>query len=105
MPVQVDIYTQCFFSAPLPFLSHLVIYCRNFILFHIINVSFQGGVGITRSLDELAAKYLRYDYTEPPRLVSFKVLWLSFGTRTLKLLFASIVQFPETSTALLIVLA
>lgn len=29
----------------------------------------QGGVGITRSLDELAAKYLRYDYTEPPRLV------------------------------------
>ncbi|KAH6811820.1 Pseudouridine synthase family protein [Perilla frutescens var. frutescens] len=29
----------------------------------------QGGVGIKRSLDELAAKYLRYDYTEPPRLV------------------------------------
>ncbi|KAI3448137.1 hypothetical protein Pfo_004802 [Paulownia fortunei] len=29
----------------------------------------QGGLGITRSLDELAAKYLRYDYTESPRLV------------------------------------
>ncbi|XP_057782951.1 RNA pseudouridine synthase 4, mitochondrial [Salvia miltiorrhiza] len=29
----------------------------------------QGGVGIRRSLDELAAKYLRYDYMEPPRLV------------------------------------
>lgn len=29
----------------------------------------QGGVGIKRSLDELAAKYLRYDYKEPPRLV------------------------------------
>lgn len=29
----------------------------------------QGGVGIKRSLDELAAKYLLYDYTESPRLV------------------------------------
>ncbi|XP_041991413.1 RNA pseudouridine synthase 4, mitochondrial-like [Salvia splendens] len=29
----------------------------------------QGGVGIRRSLDELAAKYLRYDCMEPPRLV------------------------------------
>ncbi|KAG8364229.1 hypothetical protein BUALT_Bualt19G0106500 [Buddleja alternifolia] len=29
----------------------------------------QGGLGIKRSLDELAAKYLRYDYTESPRLV------------------------------------
>ncbi|PIN22421.1 23S rRNA pseudouridine(955/2504/2580) synthase [Handroanthus impetiginosus] len=29
----------------------------------------QGGLGIRRSLDELAAKYLRHDYTESPRLV------------------------------------
>ncbi|KAL0387045.1 UNVERIFIED_CONTAM: RNA pseudouridine synthase 4, mitochondrial [Sesamum radiatum] len=29
----------------------------------------QGGIGIKRSLDELAAKYLKYDYTESPRLV------------------------------------
>ncbi|RAL38819.1 hypothetical protein DM860_015180 [Cuscuta australis] len=29
----------------------------------------QGGVGIKRSLDELAAKYMRYGYPEPPRLV------------------------------------
>ncbi|KAL8540398.1 hypothetical protein ACS0TY_001852 [Phlomoides rotata] len=29
----------------------------------------QGGIGIKRSLDELAAKYLRYDYKESPRLV------------------------------------
>ncbi|KAL2472681.1 RNA pseudouridine synthase 4 [Forsythia ovata] len=29
----------------------------------------QGGIGIKRSLDELAAKYLRYNYTESPRLV------------------------------------
>lgn len=29
----------------------------------------QGGLGIKRSLDELAAKYLRYDHTESPRLV------------------------------------
>lgn len=34
---------------------------------------FQGGVGIRRSLDELAAKYLRYDLKEPPRLVSTKL--------------------------------
>ncbi|XP_047975856.1 RNA pseudouridine synthase 4, mitochondrial isoform X2 [Salvia hispanica] len=30
---------------------------------------YKGGVGIRRSLDELAAKYLRYDCMEPPRLV------------------------------------
>lgn len=29
----------------------------------------QGGVGIKRSLDELAAKYMRYGYPEPPRLL------------------------------------
>ncbi|GER44844.1 pseudouridine synthase family protein [Striga asiatica] len=29
----------------------------------------QGGLGIKRSLDELAAKYLKYDHSEPPRLV------------------------------------
>ncbi|KAK9287165.1 hypothetical protein L1049_015576 [Liquidambar formosana] len=29
----------------------------------------QGGVGIKRSLDELAATCLRYDFSEPPRLV------------------------------------
>ncbi|XP_052193698.1 RNA pseudouridine synthase 4, mitochondrial isoform X3 [Diospyros lotus] len=29
----------------------------------------QGGIGIRKSLDELAATYLRYDYPEPPRLV------------------------------------
>ncbi|RVW61404.1 RNA pseudouridine synthase 4, mitochondrial [Vitis vinifera] len=29
----------------------------------------QGGIGIKRSLDELAATYLRYDCSEPPRLV------------------------------------
>ncbi|KAL6514602.1 hypothetical protein OROGR_020181 [Orobanche gracilis] len=29
----------------------------------------QGGLGIKRSLDELAAKYLRYDSLDPPRLV------------------------------------
>lgn len=29
----------------------------------------QGGIGIKRSLDELAAKYLKYDYAESPRLV------------------------------------
>ncbi|XP_058217061.1 RNA pseudouridine synthase 4, mitochondrial [Rhododendron vialii] len=29
----------------------------------------QGGAGIRNSLDEVAASYLRYDYTEPPRLV------------------------------------
>ncbi|GFP92161.1 rna pseudouridine synthase 4 mitochondrial [Phtheirospermum japonicum] len=29
----------------------------------------QGGLGIKTSLDELAAKYLRYDYSESPRLV------------------------------------
>ncbi|XP_010271255.1 PREDICTED: RNA pseudouridine synthase 4, mitochondrial-like isoform X2 [Nelumbo nucifera] len=29
----------------------------------------QGGIGIKKSLDELAATYLRYDYSEPPRLV------------------------------------
>ncbi|CAH9100317.1 unnamed protein product, partial [Cuscuta europaea] len=29
----------------------------------------QGGVGIRRSLDELAARYMRYGYPEPPRLV------------------------------------
>ncbi|KAK6143560.1 hypothetical protein DH2020_023908 [Rehmannia glutinosa] len=29
----------------------------------------QGGLGIKSSLDELAAKYLRYDYSESPRLV------------------------------------
>lgn len=33
----------------------------------------QGGIGIKRSLDELAAAYLAYDYSEPPRLVSFPV--------------------------------
>ncbi|KAJ0077401.1 hypothetical protein Patl1_35420 [Pistacia atlantica] len=33
----------------------------------------QGGIGIKRSLDELAAAYLTYDYSEPPRLVSFPV--------------------------------
>ncbi|XP_059647831.1 RNA pseudouridine synthase 4, mitochondrial [Cornus florida] len=29
----------------------------------------QGGIGIKRSLDELAANFLRYDCSEPPRLV------------------------------------
>ncbi|XP_047250997.1 RNA pseudouridine synthase 4, mitochondrial isoform X2 [Capsicum annuum] len=29
----------------------------------------QGGIGIKRSLDELAAKYLRHEYSEAPRLV------------------------------------
>lgn len=29
----------------------------------------QGGLGIKKSLDELAATYLRYDFKEPPRLV------------------------------------
>ncbi|KAL9141474.1 hypothetical protein ABFS82_14G106300 [Erythranthe guttata] len=29
----------------------------------------QGGIGIKRSLDELAAKYLKFDFTESPRLV------------------------------------
>ncbi|CAN4107757.1 unnamed protein product [Withania somnifera] len=29
----------------------------------------QGGIGIKRSLDELAAKYMRYEYSEAPRLV------------------------------------
>lgn len=29
----------------------------------------QGGIGVKRSLDELAASCLRYDYLEPPRLV------------------------------------
>ncbi|KAL9244944.1 hypothetical protein vseg_018658 [Gypsophila vaccaria] len=29
----------------------------------------QGGLGIKRSVDELAAAYLRYDYEDPPRLV------------------------------------
>ncbi|KAF8404948.1 hypothetical protein HHK36_009843 [Tetracentron sinense] len=29
----------------------------------------QGGIGINRSLDDLAATYLRYDHSEPPRLV------------------------------------
>lgn len=42
----------------------------NGLYFALQEVSFQGGVGIKRSLDELAAKYLRYDYMEPPRLVS-----------------------------------
>ncbi|KAL3638529.1 hypothetical protein CASFOL_017900 [Castilleja foliolosa] len=32
-------------------------------------VPVQGGLGIKRSMDELAAKYLRYDYSESPRLV------------------------------------
>lgn len=31
----------------------------------------QGGIGVKRSLDELAASCLRYDYLEPPRLVRF----------------------------------
>lgn len=31
----------------------------------------QGGIGITRSLDVLAAKYLKYDQTESPRLVCY----------------------------------
>ncbi|KAK6143569.1 hypothetical protein DH2020_023917 [Rehmannia glutinosa] len=30
---------------------------------------YKGGLGIKSSLDELAAKYLRYDYSESPRLV------------------------------------
>lgn len=29
----------------------------------------QGGIGIKRSLDEIAATCLKYDYSEPPRLV------------------------------------
>ncbi|XP_060168164.1 RNA pseudouridine synthase 4, mitochondrial isoform X1 [Lycium barbarum] len=29
----------------------------------------QGGIGIKRSLDELAAKYMKYEYSEAPRLV------------------------------------
>lgn len=33
----------------------------------------QGGIGIRRSIDELAATCLTYDYSELPRLVSF--LW------------------------------
>jgi len=35
----------------------------------------QGGHGIKKSLDELAATCLRYDYDDPPRLVSFT--WIS----------------------------
>uniref|UniRef100_M1CF73 Ribosomal pseudouridine synthase n=1 Tax=Solanum tuberosum TaxID=4113 RepID=M1CF73_SOLTU len=31
----------------------------------------QGGIGIKRSLDELAAKYMRHEYSEAPRLVCF----------------------------------
>lgn len=33
----------------------------------------QGGIGIKRSLDEIAATYLKHDYSEPPRLVSYLV--------------------------------
>lgn len=36
-------------------------------------MSEQGGIGIKRSLDELAATCLTFDYAEPPRLVSFLV--------------------------------
>lgn len=32
----------------------------------------QGGIGITKSLDTLAATSLRYDYSEIPRLVSLE---------------------------------
>lgn len=39
-----------------------------------INLSVQGGIGIQTSLDELAATCLKFDYTEPPRLVSLGVL-------------------------------
>lgn len=31
---------------------------------------FQGGIGIKRSLDELAGTYLRHELSEAPRLVS-----------------------------------
>lgn len=41
----------------------------------IVSFVCQGGVGIKRSLDVLAATALTYEYAEPPRLVSFDILW------------------------------
>ncbi|KAK4405193.1 RNA pseudouridine synthase 4, mitochondrial [Sesamum angolense] len=57
MPVQVQVDVHCFLCD-----------CRKCVLI-LYKVLFQGGIGIKRSLDELAAKYLKYDYTESPRLV------------------------------------
>lgn len=37
----------------------------------------QGGIGIKRSLDELAGTYLKHDYSESPRLVSANTSFLN----------------------------
>ncbi|KAL1544303.1 RNA pseudouridine synthase 4, mitochondrial-like [Salvia divinorum] len=62
---------QSFSSEERKFVQSLELYKDSAII--VINkppgMPVQGGVGIRRSLDELAAKYLRYDYMEPPRLV------------------------------------
>ncbi|KAE9448473.1 hypothetical protein C3L33_19636, partial [Rhododendron williamsianum] len=63
---------ECFYDEEeMEFLRSLELYKDSAII--VVNkppgMPVQGGAGIRNSLDELAASYLRYDYTEPPRLV------------------------------------
>ncbi|KAI3497366.1 hypothetical protein L1887_39924 [Cichorium endivia] len=64
--------TECLCSEEeLKFLHDLELYKDSAII--VINkppgMPVQGGIGIKRSLDELAGTYLRHDFSEPPRLV------------------------------------